>query len=54
MLLTTSHNYNIGDRQQRDSVLIGGSGSINSEGLREGEKAEKKWFSHQEREEDEN
>lgn len=35
------------ERQQRDSALIGGRGSVNSEVLREGEKAEKKWFSHQ-------
>ena len=43
-----------GERQQRDSALIGGPGSISSEVLREGERAEKKWFSHQEGEEDGN
>ena len=42
------------ERLQTDSALIEGPGSINSECLREGEKAEKKWFSHQEGKEDEN
>lgn len=42
------------ERPQRDRALIEGPGSINSECPRQGEKAEKKWFSHQEGKEDEN
>lgn len=45
---------NVTHLQQGERQQIGGPGSTSSEVLREGERAEKKWFSHQEGEEDGN